>query len=127
MLTFTKRGKLIEEFKKIKLPNNFGINSKEIKFKVSFEVLKEEFEDVIHEEFIVLFKSINYIVSSWDCIYNDDCFTVLTINLEPIHGEDMLYNLFFLKKLFDDINNMYGTEEYEERFSEVMKKVIANH
>jgi hypothetical protein len=126
MLTVTKHQKIIEEFQKIKLPNNFGLISKTIKFKVPGEILKEEFEICLKEELISFLKGINYIVLKWDCVYNDESFTAIELHLEPIHTEDMLYNLFFLKKLFDEINNMYGTVEYEERYREVMKKVISH-
>lgn len=126
MLTVTKHKKIVKEFKKVKLPNNFGIQSREIRFKVPGQVLDDEFDVVLKEDLIPFLKSINYIVSNYDCIYNDESFTSIELHLEPIHSEDMLFNLFFLKKLFDDINNMYGTKEYEERFHEVMKKVISH-
>jgi len=126
MLTVTKHKKIVKEFKKVKLPNNFGIQSREIRFKVPGQILDDEFDVVLKEDLIPLLKSINYIVSHYDCIYNDESFTSIELHLEPIHSEDMLFNLFFLKKLFDDINNMYGTQEYEERFNEVMKKVISH-
>tara|TARA_R100000742_G_C4279588_1_gene104613 strand:+ start:7945 stop:8328 length:384 start_codon:yes stop_codon:yes gene_type:complete len=126
MLTVTKHKKIIEAFKEIKLPNNFGLESKQIKWKVPGEILNEEFEFVLKDELISYFKSINYTVSTWSCVYNDESFTSISVHVEPIHGEDMMYNLFFLKKLFDDINQIHGTEEYEERFREVMKKVISN-
>jgi len=126
MLTVTKHKKIVKEFKKVKLPNNFGIQSREVRFKVPGQILDDEFDVVLKEDLIPLLKSINYIVSHYDCIYNDESFTSIELHLEPIHSEDMLFNLFFLKKLFDDINNMYGTQEYEERFNEVMKKVISH-
>lgn len=126
MLTFTKQKQILTAFKKVKLPNNFGTNSREVRFKVPGEILKEEFEVCLKEELIDFLKSINFIISKYECIYNDESFTSIELHLEPIHSEDMLYNLFFLKKLFDDINNMYGTVEYEDRFKEVMKKVISH-
>jgi len=126
MLKLHKKEKIIKAFKQIKLPNNFGLESKDIKFKVPGEIINSEFEIVLKEEFIPFLKTINYKVSSWHCLYNDESFTSITIYVEPIHSEDMLYNLFFLKKMFDEINNMYGTVEYEERFHEVMKKIISH-
>jgi len=127
MLTVTKRGRIIEEFNRIKFPSNFGIHEKKVKFKVPGEVLKDEFDFIIEEELNLYCNSKNYKIINWDCIYNDECFTVLSIDLKPIHGYEMLNNLFFLKKLFDELNQVHGTTEYEERFSEVIKKVIANH
>jgi len=126
MLKLHKKEKIIKAFKQIKLPNNFGLESKDIKFKVPGEIINSEFEIVLKEEFIPFLKTINYKVSSWHCLYNDESFTSITIYVETIHSEDMLYNLFFLKKMFDEINNMYGTVEYEERFHEVMKKIISH-
>tara|TARA_R110001592_G_scaffold133438_3_gene348693 strand:- start:170 stop:553 length:384 start_codon:yes stop_codon:yes gene_type:complete len=126
MLTITKRERIIEEFHRVKFPSSFGINKKVVKFKVPGEVLKEEFEFLIEQELNLFCNTKNYKILDWDCVYNDECFTVLNLDLEAIHSHEMLNNLFFLKKLFDDLNNMHGTEEYEERFSEVIKKVIAN-
>jgi len=126
MLTVSKRGRIIEEFNRIKFPSNFGIQEKKVKFKVPGEVLKEEFDFIIEEELNFYCNSKNYKIINWDCVYNDECFTVLNIELKPIHSYEMLNNLFFLKKLFDEINIIHGTKEYEERFSEVVKKVIAN-
>ena len=126
MLTITKRERIIEEFHRVKFPSSFGISKKVVKFKVPGEVLKEEFEFLIEQELNLFCNTKNYKILDWDCVYNDECFTVLNLDLEAIHSHEMLNNLFFLKKLFDDLNNMHGTEEYEERFSEVIKKVIAN-
>ncbi len=126
MLKVRKQELITEAFQKVKLPNNFGVISREIKFKVIGEVENSEFEIILNEEFIPYLKTINYTVATWNCVYNDESFTSISIYVEPIHSEDMLYNLFFLKKLFDDINNMYGTVEYEERFSAVMKKIISH-
>ena len=127
MLKIRKEELIREAFQKIKLPNNFGTKSREIKFKVPGEISNSQFDVILKKEFIPYLRTINYTVATWNCVYNDESFTSISVYVEPIHGEDMLYNLFFLKKLFDDMNNMYGTVEYEERFNEVMKKVISFH
>lgn len=106
------------------LPKNHLLKGRCITLKVPGEIFEITVDTAINELEKEI-KSLNAYVWDYDVFYNDESFTSVKLALGVNRSPEWMNDMFFLKKLFDDLNNMHGTVELEEQFKIVMGKIIA--
>lgn len=121
----SKIGSVKEAIRKA-LPKNHLLKGRVIKFKVPGEIFPLTVETAL-QEMEQEIRALNAYVWDYDVIYNDESFTSVTLSFRTNRSPEWMNDMFFLKKLFDDLNNMHGTVELEEQFKIVMGKLIAGN